>query len=274
MLPIIFLSLAISAGAEVRNLYEKTYPRDNTFCLLSGRKVEVQLRGVNKLIDPGEEKIGQVAFFKNKARQYFPLELGNASSGSFRFFRKSGASLCSKSAGFRLDADHLAILFEKENHPFRGQLVVQTFNIKNMEATELRETGVSASQAEPIAPYGFAFNSIPERPQVQSGDISIAGSTYHFQDRELVLWYKFGPNPTLLPTLVYDKFPWKHLLKDQQEFLNSTGWDAKEDKFKSPKFYIAVNHNEKKECLLFSSETTRPNGSEAWLCGSMQARVD
>jgi hypothetical protein len=277
MLYLILLHLIMHAQAETdaRTSVDKTYARDNTFCKMNGKQVEFQLRGVNRYTDPGEERSGELAFYKIGTGPFLPLMLGKDTSGTYRLFKQKSASLCSKSLGVKLDQEHLAVLFQKENRPYKSKLMVQIFDMKNMQPKYLQETEIEATQIEPITPFGFAFNSTPARNEMDSGKVVINEIPYQYQDRSLVLWYKYAQNGfKLLPILVFEKFPWQHLFKDQPAFLAVAGWDKAAEKFVNTTVYVAVNHNLKKECVLLLPEKSKLTGSEAWVCGDMKSPVD
>ncbi len=79
-LPFILLLLSTadaSSNQEARDLFDRTYARDNTFCKLEQKTVEFQLRGNSRYTEPAEKATGQSAFYKNLKGQYVPLKLGS-----------------------------------------------------------------------------------------------------------------------------------------------------------------------------------------------------
>src|SRR5690606_10323692 len=126
---------------EVQNLIARTFTHDNTFCNLNGRRVEFELRGLNKFTEPKEKFYGEFAFFKPK-NLLKQLPLNKDSLHTYRFFPGAN-SLCSKSLGFKIGPATSSILFLRENRPYKGKLVIQNYDHNKHEPLETIETEYS-----------------------------------------------------------------------------------------------------------------------------------
>jgi len=59
----------------------------------------------------------------------------------------------------------------------------------------------------------------------------------------------------------------KDFFKSQKEFESAIGWIEKEKKIQHQFLYLAVNHQAKKQCVLFSETHQQLTGVESgWIC--------
>ena len=256
------------AASEATNLFEKSFARDNTFCHNKTGRIEISIRGGSRFIEPVERGFGEYLFTRTDRKKITALELNSLRSDSFKFF--PGVSpFCSKGQGYQIDDNTLAVLFLKENKPFKEKLVIQLFDFKALTPKEYVETNYSTNKAKKIE-GGFAFNSFAERLDTDMGKVTIDGVSYTYQDREFPQWVGYTAKGfETLPSLTFQQFTWKEGFKDETEFLTLTGWDAKQKRFVNEFLYIAVNHAVKKGCLLFTKEKKKFDGTEGWRCQTM-----
>jgi hypothetical protein len=264
----IFLLLLISSfsaySAEVRSLLETTYTRDNTYCRMSKERIEIQIRSDDKMTESSEKNYGEYIFYYHK-KEPFILPLNVDRLSNFRFF-PGRETVCTKSLGYMLDKDKLAILFLKENRPFMDKLAIQIFNATTLVPGEALDTDYTTDKTE-ILPGGFMFRTYAERQGLEMGSVKIQETEYFFQDRNFSYWMKYTNAGFEIEALAsFTHSPWKKHFKDEKDFLAATGWDATTKKFTNSVLYVAVNHKQKKQCLLLMPAKTKISGSETWRC--------
>lgn len=264
----IFLLLLISQvygeSVDVRSLKEKTYTRDNSYCRMGKERVEIQIRSDAHHTEPNEKNYGEYILFYKKTRpSLLPLNLDKLNN--YRFF-PGRETACSKSLGYMLDKDKLAILFLKENRPFMDKLSLQLFDATAIAPGAVVDTEYMTDKTE-LVPGGFIFRTYAERQGLEMGSVKIQDIEYFFQDRDFPYWVKY--TNAGFETEVTESFkhsPWKKHFKDEQDYLTASGWDASSKKFKNAVLYVAVNHQHKKECILLMPSKTKISGTELWRC--------
>lgn len=275
----LFIFLLSFAYADVasEDLFEKTWPRDNSFCALHKKRVEILIRGQNKFVETKEYGYGEYAFFRvgpEETDKAYKMPLNHFESGLYKFFKGTNSS-CSKSLGYPLKDGKFAILFLKQNRPYGHKLVIQIFDFKKMRPLDVIETNLVTRKVYSTS-QGFIFKTVTERTDMDMGKVKIEGSEYIYQDRSFPLWMNFDSSGMSLdPSITYKKLPWRKYFKDEADFIKSASWDAKEKVFKNSIAYIAVNHTLKRKCVYFSSAKIKPAGTEDWRCVSSNiSRVD
>lgn len=264
----IFSLSAWASSTEVKDLFEKTFPRDNTFCQNSKQRIEIIIRGETKYNDPIEKGFGEFFFVKDLSEKLFLLELNKGRSDSYKLFLGKGSE-CSKSFGYKIGDDTLAVLLLKENKPFKEKLVIQFFDYKSLIPKEFLETNYLTDKVKKTS-NGFAFNTFSERYESEIGKVTINDVPYTYQDRDFPQWMGYSPKGfETLPDMTFAKLPWKKSFSDEADFLSFSAWDSKEKNFKNKFLYIAVNHSLKKGCILFLSERKKPTGSDPWRCQTL-----
>jgi hypothetical protein len=232
--------------------------------MLNGVRVEFELRGVTKNVDPKDRNFGEHIFYRNK-KILKALPLNKDQMHSYRFFPAKDGK-CSKSLAFTMSKDTSAILFLRENRPYKGKLVIQLYDHLNHFPKEAIETEYSTDE---VIPYkdGFAFKVVPERNDIVMGVTTINDVKYTYQDRDFNPWMLYTLKGfETLGTSTFEHFEWKNHFKDEEEFLQKLGWNPTTKQFTNTFIYIAVNHVLKKECLFIASSKVQINGSESWHC--------
>lgn len=260
-----FLTLSAFAASNSKDAFDKSFPRDNTFCSYKGSRVELLIRGESKFTEPKERGYGELIFYRHPPKRPIIMKFSQFKADTFKLF--NGISpLCSKSHGYLIDAETMAILLLKENRPFKDKLVMQLFDIKTLKPTELIETNYLTDRAKKTK-TGFAFNTYRENHNPEIGKVMIEGSEFIFQEKDFPQWMEYSQRTfSLLPDLTFERFPWKKQFKDQDDFLAVTGWNQVEKKFTKNIIYFAVNHKLKKRCLLFIESKQKLAGTESWRC--------
>ncbi len=266
ILLLLFLSWAFAEPINMRDLMEKSYIRDSTYCELGQERTQIQIRTMNHKSDPGDQKYGEYVFyFPNVMPKLFDLNRDHFST--YRLVHGE-SSICTKTLGFKVGPNHVAIVLLRENNPEKDKLTLQLFNTSTFSPEDALETNY---QIETIKSFedGLIFNSFPERRGLDMGKITIQDVPTTYQDRGFPQWikYNFKNGFTVVPEMTFEKFELKHHFQDLKEFKLVTGWDEKDKKFKKTILYVAVNHGVKKECILFSEEKIKVTGAEAdWRC--------
>lgn len=264
LLSLVSFAFADNDRFEIKNLIQSTYAHDNTFCMLGGVRVEFELRGLNKFTDPKDRAFGEHIFYRNQ-KVLKALPLNKDHMHSYRFFPAKDGN-CSKSLAFKMDQTTSAILFLRENRPYKGKLVIQLYDHVNHLPKEAVETEYSTDEVK-ADKSGFAFKVVPERHDRLMGQVTINDVKYTYQDRDFHPWLLYSLKGfETLGSITYDNFEWKKYFKDESEFFQIAGWNATTKQFSNTYVYIAVNHALKKECLFISSSKVQITGTENWRC--------
>lgn len=260
-----FLTLSAFAASDSKDAFDKSFPRDNTFCSYRGSRVELLIRGESKFTEPKERGYGELIFYRHPPKRPNIMKFSLIKADTFKLF--NGVSpLCSKSHGYQIDAETMAVLLLKENRPFKDKLVMQLFDLKTLKPKDFIETNYLTDRAKKTK-TGFAFNTYRENHNPEMGKVLIEGSEFIFQEKDFPQWMEYSNKSFgLMADLTYERLPWKKLFKDQEDFLTVTGWNPVEKKFSKNIVYFAINHKMKKRCLLFIESKQKLAGSESWRC--------
>lgn len=267
---LLLLSLAAVADSDSQFTFDKSFPRDNTFCHFKDQRIEILIRGSNKFTEPREVGYGEFLFFRNlPTRKPTLLTLNKSRGDTFKLFLGT-SPFCSKSHGYLLDSRKLAILLLKENRPFIDKLVIQFFDIPSMRPAEYLETSYQADRAMKTE-NGFAVRVNSENYNRDMGTVKIEGEKFIYQEEQFPQWINYTTKSgfEILSSMTYEKFPWKDAFRDESDFLAMSGWDPETKNFQRKIIYVAVNHKLKKKCLLLIEAKQKPAGGEAWRCQAM-----
>jgi hypothetical protein len=257
------LSFTAFAASDSMDAFEKSYPRDNTYCSYQKRRIEILIRGGQKFTEPKERGYGEMIFYREPGKK--PKLLSGLRGDTFRLF-SGNSPLCSKSHGYKVDDKTLAILFLRENRPFADKLVIQLIDLASLTPKEIIETNYLAERASKTAD-GFSFKTVPENHNPDFGKVLIESNEFIYREEGFPLWMNYSAKGFEVSLeLTYRKFPWKKTFKDQEEFLAITGWNEVDKKFSRTVTYIAINHKLKKRCLLLIESKQKLVGNESWRC--------
>jgi hypothetical protein len=265
----LLLSLGVFAATDSKNAFDKSYPRDNTFCSINGKRIEFLIRGGSKFTEPRERGYGELIFYRLPSKK--PRLLRSHPSGdTYRLFSGKN-SLCSKSFAYELDKSTYAVLLLKENHPYKDKLVIQLIDTATLLPKDFIETDYPTDKAKAYK-NGFSFRKLSETNNQDFGKVNIAGENFIFQERVFPLWISYSKAGfKVTEDLTFEEFPWKVHFKDQKDFLEATKWNESDKAFENKILYLAVNHKLKKECLLISNAKQKLVGNEAWRCYTKKA---
>jgi hypothetical protein len=262
---LLLFTMSLFAATDSTDAFEKTYPRDNTFCSYKNQRIELLIRGSNKFIESKDRGYGEFIFVRRAGKKPKLLELNNLRGDTFRFFLGTSPH-CSKSHGYQMDPTTMAVLFLKENKPFTDKLVIQLFDLITLTPKNNIETNYPVDRALKITD-GFVFRTVPEMFNPDMGKVKINGEEYIYQEKSFPLWINYttaGFETSLEKT--FSKSPWPKTFKDIDDFIAMTGWNASEKKFSKTVVYQAVNHKIKKTCLLIIEAKQKLAGTETWRC--------
>lgn len=250
---------------QAQTLAEKSYSRDNTFCRFKDKTIEIEIRGEGRYTEKQDTLYGQYVF-QVEDNKFSLLPINKQGLGRYKFYRGDN-KMCSKSIGIQLDPSTAAILFLKENRPFKEKLVIQLYDTKSATPKDAIETDYLTDKIE-LTQNGFHFRTVMERVDRQIGKINIGDHQYIYQDQEMTPWMSYTAKGfETLGTKTYENSEFKLFFRDETDFLMFSGWNSQEKKFSNLYVYTAVNHELKKECILFTNAPQKNlTGSEFWRC--------
>jgi hypothetical protein len=262
---LVLISSLLAHSTDMRNLREKTYTRDNTFCKIGDQRIQIQIRSLSSKTDQGEAKYGEYVFYYPKETPEL-LPLNQDHLNNFQLFHGK-SSLCSKSLGYKISKDLMAVLFLKENGVDPDKLTIQLFNSKSLAPTSVIETEFVTSEAQETKD-GFIFKTYNPLHRVEMGKIKIADQSFTYQDRSFYYWISYNQKGfEINPEKTFQDSDIKDFFNTQSDFEKALGWDKKEKTFKNTNLYLAVNHEQKKQCVFLSEKKLTPTGSEPeWIC--------
>jgi hypothetical protein len=264
----LFIFHAFAASTST-NAFEKTYIRDNTYCSFGGKQIELMIRGVNKFSESRELGYGEVLFYKRQHKKPKLLKVQLQGSDTYRLFLGNN-TLCSKSHGHKIDENTIAVLLLKENRPFVDKLVIQLFDSKNLTPKEMIDTNLPANMAMK-AENGFLFRTFEESNEREVGKVVISGETYIYQEKYFPIWMKYSSSGIIpAPDMTFEDFPYRHFFKDLLDFDSTSGWNGETKQYSKKFLYEAVNHQTRRQCILFLEAKTKVTGSESWRCQPMK----
>lgn len=263
---ILFFIVAQSFAAfNSKDLWERSFPKDNTFCRLGKERVEFSVRGYHKMTEPRDRGYGELLFMEyGKVKK--SLNIGKGNSGLYRFFRGS-PKFCSKYPSYLIGEKTLALLLLKANRPYKDKLIVQLVDTKSLEPVETIHTDFLADKALP-ASKGFYFRSNSDRVEIDMGTLQWDEKKFTYQDRDFQEWFHFdGKDFSLNEKVTYEESPYKAYFTSEEDFLITFGWSSRDKKFLNKVIYVAVNHSMGKECVLVRDSKAKLTGSEeGWRC--------
>jgi hypothetical protein len=261
-----FLALLMTLATFASDLdtFEKTYPRDNTFCQYNGNKIELMIRSYQFRIETAEKSWGEFVFSRVEDKKPVKLPVTNE-SGLYRFFQGNPSS-CTKAVGTVIKGE-LAVLFQKLNHPHKHQLVIQYFDAKNLKPLGTLHTPYLADRALVDHNSILVRTYPPARQDIQMGKVDINGNRYLYQDHRFLIWVRLdnkGFNAD--PAVTYENFSYKNFFKDLNHFKTVTGWQDSAKTFTNTTLYVAINHATKSKCIVLLNAKKQLVGDESWIC--------
>lgn len=253
----LFFSPLLSSASsltELRDLYETTYSRDNSFCHYAGQPFELQIRSIDRYSQPDDRDYGEYPFIIQKGISYkvdFSQNIGR-----YRFIY-SREKECSKTLTIPLNKDEITLFFAQDARPRPDNLVLVHYNPTTRTA-RIIHTNEPIRQYYQVR-YKLFFSSY--QADTQMSTIDFAGAKYNYIRSALPIWKKYENNQiTVVLNETYNQFEWNNYFTDIEEFKKSFEWDEEKKIFKKNNFEIIFNYQLKKRCLHISQE---------WRCRSL-----
>lgn len=257
------LLLVLAASASDKDAYEKSYPRDNTFCQIGKVRLEIMIRGDNKLTEPMERMWGEHVFMGPESHvTKLPV---TERSGLYRLFPGSPSS-CTKAIGTKI-GKKFVLFFQKLNSPHKNQLVLQYFDLVTQRPLEVMHTPYLSDTAS-VGKERIVFRTHPPvRQDIQMGKVRIHEKTYLYQDHRFPIWVGLDEKGfSADPRATFESFSYKGFFKDLADFKSHSGWNEAEKSFANDDLYVAIDHATKSKCIVMLKEKTSPKGDESWIC--------
>jgi hypothetical protein len=265
---ILLFTLPLFARINSKLLLDKSYPRDNTYCSVNGKKMELMIRGESKFTELKDNGYGELIFYRPIKRKPKLLINDRFQSETYKLFHGRNI-ICSKSHAFFLDESTLSVLFLKEDKPFKDKLALQLFDAETLRPKDFIQTNFTADKAKKIH-QGFAFRTFQETYRRDAGKIDINGESYIYHQKEFPIWVHYTSKGVITSSeLTFESFPWKNYFKDFHDFKKTTGWDPSNNKFNHEVIYFAINHSTQKSCILIQEKIQNLHGKEDWRCQAM-----
>jgi hypothetical protein len=254
---------------------EKSVPFKETKCQIGSSKASLFLR-FDKKLEPSENDYSGAPMLFLKSKHTVALEpLTDPYPGDFNFIPAKGNSTCNGTQGFQLSKTAIAVLYSKDNRPFQDLFQVAVWDSKADKISDKRELGAVEELFE--VKGGFAFSSIiPRSDADQVKMTSATGREMSATDKDLNALEVVTLNGNKLkiefdPKLSYAKSKWKKFFKDQEDYLKSSGWDAKKKTFKNIVVYEASYFNRKESdiletCIALTDQRGGEFESSGWRC--------
>lgn len=263
-LRILLLLLSTSVMAADKDLLEKTYRRDNSFCNVGGKRLEILVRGDTSHTEPKERMWGEHVLARETSGRIFKLPV-NQRSGLYRLFSGNPSS-CTKSIGTP-QGERFLVLFQKLNSPHKHQLVIQYLNAKTLAPEETLYTDYRSDEAQ-VSHGSLYFRSFPPaRQDIEMGKVVIQGKTYLYQDHVFPIWMGFSQGSFFIePQKTFEDFSYKSFFPGFEEFKRASLWDEEKKDFGNRRLYVAVNHASKTRCVLLLPQKKQLTGDDPWVC--------
>lgn len=264
MTTILALIFSLAAFASDKDIFEKTYPRDNSFCQIGDKRIEIMVRGFQSHTEPKERMWGEHVFTRIGAGKPKKLSV-TTESGLYRLFQGNPSS-CTKTVGTLLNGK-FAVFFQKLNSPHKHQLVIKYIDPKTLGALETLHTPYLSDKAV-VVKNGVIFRTHPlSRQDIEMGKVVINGTKYLYQDHVFPVWVKLDKNGfTTEPAATFEHFTYKKFFKSEEDFRTQSGWQESDKAFSKTKLYVAINHATKSKCLLLVNSKKDLTGDEGWTC--------
>jgi hypothetical protein len=258
--------MSVTAFATVvQDAFDKTYPRDNTFCQIGQKRIEIMIRGFQSHTEPKERMWGDNVFARGPEGKISRIPVTQEQSGIYRFFSGNPSS-CTKGVGSMV-GKRFAMLFQKHNSPSKHKVVIQYLDPVTLEPLETVYTPYLSDKAR-VTKTGLVLRTFPPaRQEMQMGKVMIGGKKYLYQDHLLPLWVSLDKDGfTTEPAETFANFTYRGFFRNVDEFKHQSGWDESAKSFSRTKLYVAINHASKSRCILLIESKKNLTGEENWIC--------
>lgn len=255
---IILFLLAIPAyglRSDSETLLDKTFSHDNSYCTHFGKKVEFEVRSLEKYTLPGDSEYGEYVFAKSDNKKYL-MPVNKDNLGSYRLF-KGHSPHCTKSLALPLNDQVLAVFFLKDNRPMVDTLSILYVDFKTMNA-KFRDTEYTTSEGS-VANGEFSFPHTRYRPSLRMGKTQIKNNEYIYQEKDFITWYLYdGKNFKKDSKKSFEVFELKHL------FGTLSQYEADTENISS--YFMAVNHQKQVRCMALPRLNSSKVENLDWKC--------
>lgn len=230
---------------DARTLREKTYVRDNTFCHLGEKKVEIEIRGFDQYTDRQDARYGNKVFsVRDKVYRLLPLAKDNI--GRYRLLLGEDPH-CSKSLALKRNAQELTVFFLKDNRPFPDLLTLLHYDFSGSARAEETEYPVKEALVEGGKLF---FSSVSDKSVPDLKKVSIKGREYTVTFQELPVWYVYDGKSFRVDQLkTYQRFEQPHFFPTKEDFEAFFQWDTDAGMYRMHGLVAAVNVVLKEKCL-------------------------
>lgn len=247
---------AFSEDFETRTLIDKSFVRDNSYCVFGKSKLEIEIRGLDQFTAPQDAGYGEHIFLvKNGKRTILPIN--ERPIGRYRLLTGT-TNNCTKSLMLKLDA-RVIFFFLKDSRPFLDTLSAVIYT-PDSGKTEVVETTFGVVKAI-VENNQLKFSSAKSLDPLGGGKVKITGKEFLYVRKKLAPWYIYdGKSFTVDPESTFKNFQFNAFFKGLSDFTQSFEWDKSANKFKIPEFSQAVRHATKESCLSIGAGRTN------WRC--------
>lgn len=249
------LHLFASSLSELRDLYDNTFSRDNSYCTYNNTKFELQIRSIDRYTQPNDRDYGEFLFIGSKGIKYNLTDF-NENIGRFRFIYSKERS-CSKTLAIPINEEVITLFYAQDSRPYPDTLILVDFNTKKLSAK------VTYTKL-PIKDYyqvGDKLYFSSYLPKTNMSTIDFNGTQYTLLQSVLPVWkIYYQKQITNDVTQTYNQFEWNVFFKNIEEFKKSFQWNQQLQRFEKDTFEVMFNYQIRKRCLRVQDE---------WRCRSV-----
>ncbi|MBK7845793.1 MAG: hypothetical protein IPJ71_19325 [Bdellovibrionales bacterium] len=271
----ILFTLLFSTLLAQAQTFQKTIPYQQSQCHGGKSKVELLLRFDKKIAPEENDFSGAPMVFIKSPKPQIVESLSDPYPGDFSFVKPNEGSICDKTQGYELNNGIVAILYSKDNRPFKELYQVVVFNTHTNKILDKKEIGAVTQLLS--AKNGFAFATMIPRSDVdQINMTSNTGQKMSAFDKDLEavesiklendkLKVEFDPN------LSFENSNWKKYFKNKDDYLKTAGWSPEKKDFSNSVVYEAsyFNRNEsdiQESCIVMVKKRGDPIQTSMWRC--------
>lgn len=237
------LLFASSSSGELRDLYETSFSRNNSFCHFGEYRFQLQIRSIDKYTQINDADYGEYPFIlQNNSRSKITI---NNDIGRFRFIY-SGENNCSKTLSIPFTKDELTLFYAQDNRPYPDLLVVVYYNPRT-QTTRVINSGLPILKYIRL-PHLFKFASLI--PKTEVSELVFENNKYtHFQVN-FPIWKQFdGKSFTTDISETFAKFEWRMFFSSFQEFKEEFQWNQESQSLEITHYEMITNNALHKKCL-------------------------
>lgn len=250
---IFFLGLSFNSYAiqlnELKDLYDSTFSRDNSFCHYNKHNFELQIRSLDRYSDSNDRDYGEYPFLNQQGTSY-KINFNAQDIGRYRFIYAKEKE-CTKTLSIPYNAEEINLLWAQDSRPYPDQLVIMRYNPSLRAVTLLDHTKV------PILDYYRVNDTVifsSYIPKTEMSTLDYDGLHYSYISSALPVWRIFDGNIVQVDTkITFNEFEWKKYFKNLDEFKKEYQWDEKEKTFQKNNFELIINSLARKRCLKIAS---------------------